>query len=111
LASGGKHGFAQSLFQVGGNLGTSFGPLLAAAIITARGQHHILWFTLPALVGITLLSWISRWYAAHLGERLTQARAAGLSAIRVSRRQVFGAIAVLVALVFSKYIYLISLTN
>jgi MFS transporter, FSR family, fosmidomycin resistance protein len=110
LASGGRHGFAQSLFQVGGNLGTSFGPLLAAAIITARGQHHILWFTLPALVGIMLLGWISRWYAAHLADRLKQAHAVA-PAIRASRNQVLLAVAVLVTLVFSKYIYLVSLTN
>jgi len=110
LASGGKHGFAQSLFQVGGNLGTSFGPLLAAAIITARGQHHILWFTLPALVGIMLLGWISRWYAAHLSDRLKQARVAA-PARTLPRNQVLLAIGILVALVFSKYIYLISLTN
>ncbi len=111
LASGGRHGFAQSLFQVGGNLGTSFGPLLAAAVVTAHGQREILWFVLPALVGIALLGWISRWYAAHLAERLNQPRAAAVRAPGVSRNQVILAIAVLVALVFSKYIYLISLTN
>lgn len=110
LASGGRHGFAQSLFQVGGNLGTSFGPLLAAAIITVQGQKNILWFSLPALVGITLLAWISRWYAAHLSDRLKQARAT-VAAPGVPRAQVILAISVLVALVFSKYIYLISLTN
>ncbi len=110
LASGGRHGFAQSLFQVGGNLGTSFGPLLAAAIITVRGQQNILWFTLPAMVGITLLGWISRWYAAHLSDRLKQARPAA-PARTVPRDKVVLAISILVALVFSKYIYLISLTN
>lgn len=111
LASGGRHGFAQSLFQVGGNLGTSFGPLLAAAIITARGQQHILWFVLPALIGITLLGWISRWYAGHLSDRLKQAKTVVRKGPRVSRGQIYLAIAVLIALVFSKYVYLISLTN
>ena len=95
---------------MGGNLGTSFGPLLAAAIITVQGQKNILWFSLPALVGITLLAWISRWYAAHLSDRLKQARAT-VAAPGVPRAQVILAISVLVALVFSKYIYLISLTN
>lgn len=111
LASGGRHGFAQSLFQVGGNLGTSFGPLLAAAVVTAYGQSHILWFTLPALVGITLLAWISRWYRGHLDLLLSRPRNTGATVRRLPRNQVVGAIAVLVALVFSKYIYLISLTN
>ncbi|HET7535430.1 MAG TPA: MFS transporter [Candidatus Didemnitutus sp.] len=111
LASGGRHGFAQSLFQVGGNLGTSFGPLLAAAVVTARGQSHILWFTLPALVGITLLAWISRWYRGHLDLLLNRPRNTGATVRRLPHNQVVGAIAVLVALVFSKYIYLISLTN
>jgi FSR family fosmidomycin resistance protein-like MFS transporter len=110
LASGGRHGFAQSLFQVGGNLGTSFGPLLAAAIVTARGQGHILWFTLPALVGIMLLGWISRWYRGHLDELVSRPRPAA-HRHDLSRNHVVLAIAVLVALVFSKYIYLISLTN
>jgi FSR family fosmidomycin resistance protein-like MFS transporter len=115
LASGGRHGFAQSLFQVGGNLGTSFGPLLAAAVVTAHGQREILWFILPALVGITLLSWISRWYAAHLSDRMKLARAVAARGdfvpVKLGRGQIAWALAILVALIFSKYFYLISLTN
>ena len=111
LASGGRHGFAQSLFQVGGNLGTSFGPLLAAAVVTAHGQKNILWFTLPALLGIALLGWIGRWYRGHLDMLKARARNPNAAVQRLPRRRVALAIGILVALVFAKYIYLISLTN
>src|SRR5690606_33858030 len=66
LASGGKKGLAQSLFQVGGNAGTSIGPLLAALIIIPHGQGHIRWFGLVALLGIFLLSMIGKWYRINL---------------------------------------------
>ena len=65
MASGGRHGFAQSLFQVGGNTGSAIGPLLAAAVIVPFGQHSIAWFGLVALLGIVLLLQVSRWYAHH----------------------------------------------
>jgi len=68
FASGGRHGFAQSLFQVGGNTGTAFGPLLAAAFIVPYGQHSVAWFALAALCGVLLLTLVSRWYARqHAG--------------------------------------------
>lgn len=112
MASGGKHGFAQSLFQVGGNFGTSLGPLLAAAIIIPRGQPHILWFTLLALAGIFLLTKVGGWYQRNLGLLKPKPRAGGEGApTRLSRGKVAFALGVLVVLVFSKYFYLISLTN
>ncbi|MBL9215661.1 MAG: MFS transporter [Opitutaceae bacterium] len=112
MASGGRHGFAQSLFQVGGNFGTSLGPLLAAAIIIPRGQAHILWFALLAFVGIVVLSRVGGWYQANLGRLRPKAAHAGAHvATRLPRNKVVWAIAVLVALVFSKYFYLVSLTN
>jgi FSR family fosmidomycin resistance protein-like MFS transporter len=112
LASGGRHGFAQSIFQVGGNFGTSLGPLLAAAVIVPRGQGSILWFCLLALAGIALLSRIGAWYSRRLEER----RAAGAvhapkSALQLPRGRVVAAFAVLIGLVFSKYVYLSSLTS
>lgn len=111
MASGGKHGFAQSLFQVGGNFGTSLGPLLAAAIIIPRGQGHILWFTILAFAGIVLLSRVGGWYQRNL-HRLKPRRGAGEAAsVRLPRRTVMLALGILVALIFSKYFYLISLTN
>src|SRR5882724_11724578 len=69
LASGGKHGFAQSLFQVGGNLGSSLGPLLAALVVVPHGQAHILWFSLLALGGIVILTRVGGWYQRHLTGR------------------------------------------
>lgn len=112
MASGGQHGFAQSLFQVGGNFGTSLGPLLAAAIIIPRGQGQILWFTLLALVGIVVLARVSGWYSRNLGRLVTQPRAPGdQPPVGLSRGRVTFALSILVALIFSKYFYLISLTN
>jgi FSR family fosmidomycin resistance protein-like MFS transporter len=112
MASGGRHGFAQSLFQVGGNFGTSLGPLLAAAIIIPRGQAHILWFTLLALVGIFLLTKIGAWYQANMHRLKPKAAAHGeFVPIKLSRGKVIWALVILVALIFSKYFYLISLTN
>src|SRR5207244_5592306 len=66
LASGGRHGFAQSRFQVGGNAGTALGPLLAAGIIVPHGQHHILWFSALAVTGLIILSNVGRWYQERL---------------------------------------------
>ena len=112
MASGGQHGFAQSLFQVGGNFGTSLGPLLAAAIIIPRGQGHILWFTGLALVGIMVLTRIGGWYQRNLARLVAKPRAAGAAELpRLSSRQVIFALGILVVLIFSKYFYLISLTN
>src|SRR3954467_2386801 len=70
LASGGKHGMAQSLFQVGGNLGSSLGPGLAAFVVVPHGQRHILWFSILAVGGIILLTKVGAWYQRHLSERL-----------------------------------------
>ncbi len=112
MASGGRHGFAQSLFQVGGNFGTSLGPLLAAAIIIPRGQAHILWFTALALVGILLLTKISGWYQRNMHRLKSKAAAHGdFVPVKLGRNQVLLALGILVVLIFSKYFYLISLTN
>ena len=109
LASGGRYGFAQSLFQVGGNGGTALGPLLAAFIVVPRGQGSIAWFALVALAAMLVLAGIGRWYAAHLGEVRGKPAAAPVAGL--PRRQVLTAVTVLMLLVFSKYIYLSSLTS
>ena len=109
LASGGRFGLAQSTFQVGGNTGTAFGPLLAAAIVIPFGQGHVAWFGLVALFSIGLLYAISRWYRAHLNLfKLKQGQAAhhGLSKGRVT-----GALVVLAFLMFSKFFYMSSITS
>jgi FSR family fosmidomycin resistance protein-like MFS transporter len=110
MASGGRHGFAQSLFQVGGNAGTSFGPLLAAWIIMPYGHHQLLWFTLLALTGIAVLAHVGRWYRANL-VRLPAQPKSGDGHAPVFTRKVYAALAILIALVFSKYFYLTSMTS
>lgn len=112
MAAGGRHGFAQSLFQVGGNFGTSLGPLLAAAIIFPYGQSSIAWFSLIALVGIIVLSKVGAWYHARLASRTAKGVVSKPTRYAyLTRRQVGAAIGVLVALVSSKYIYLVSFTS
>lgn len=110
LASGGRHGLAQSLFQVGGNFGTALGPLLAALIVMPRGQAHVLWFSGVALFAIAVLTRVGQWSQRHaLGSR--HRRAAGPRDSGLSRPQILRALTVLFALVFSKYVYLASLTS
>ncbi len=109
LASGGRHGFAQSVFQVGGNAGSSLGPLLAALIVVPRGQGSVLWFGLLALLGIGVLSAVGHWYRQHLADAKARPVSSAAPA-RLSRRVVF-ALVVLGVLIFSKYFYLASLTN
>jgi FSR family fosmidomycin resistance protein-like MFS transporter len=109
MAAGNRHGFAQSLFQLGGNLGTSLGPLLAALIIVSNGQGAILWFTLLAIAGIVLLTKVGNWYGHNLSSFRERVAARALSS-EVHPRAVF-AIGILMALIFSKYFYLVSFTN
>lgn len=109
LASGGRHGFAQSLFQVGGNFGTALGPLLAAAVIApATGQQGVLWFIPFALLGIVVLARLGRWYREHLDLRRAR-KAAAPAASPLPRRKVYTTLALLGALIFSKHFYLASL--
>ncbi|MGE8319918.1 MAG: MFS transporter [Comamonas sp.] len=107
MASGGRHGLAQSLFQVGGNTGSALGPLLAAAVVVPFGQHSAAWFALAALAGIALLTQVSRWYA---GQRRT-AKAAPKAVATLPRSTVLGAIAVLLVLIFSKYFYIAGISS
>jgi FSR family fosmidomycin resistance protein-like MFS transporter len=109
LASGSNPGFAQSLFQVGGNTGTSLGPLLAAYIVLPNGQGSLAWFSVVTLVAAGVLTFVGRWYSAHLASQ----HAAKTPAPRreLPKRRVAGALAVLVALMFSKFFYLASLTS
>ncbi|MDB5984791.1 MAG: Fosmidomycin resistance protein [Pseudomonas sp.] len=109
LASGGRFGLAQSTFQVGGNTGSAFGPLLAAAIIIPFGQGHIAWFGLIAFFAIGLLYAISRWYRAHLA--LFKLKAGQKATHGLSKNRVIGALMVLGFLVFSKYFYMASFTS
>jgi MFS transporter, FSR family, fosmidomycin resistance protein len=105
-ASGGKHGFAQSLFQVGGNFGQSTGPLLAAFVVVPFGQHSVLAFSVFALTAIVLLTGVSRWYAAHQAK---PKRIAAAPAQILPRAVVIRTLAVLIVMLFSKVLYLSSI--
>ncbi|HEY8129222.1 MAG TPA: MFS transporter [Hyphomicrobium sp.] len=108
LASGGRHGFAQSLFQLGGNFGTAFGPLLAAFIVLPHGQQSIAWFAAIALLGMVILLKVSQWGDSVRGLRTSAVRTVGLIH---SRRKTAVALTVLALLVFTKNIYMASLTS
>lgn len=112
MASGGRHGLAQSLFQVGGNVGSAMGPLLAALIIMPYGQHSLAWFSIAALVAIFVLYHVGGWYkrerAAGHGRK---AGARAHAAVKLSGGQVAFAMTLLVVLLFSKYFYLASLNS
>ena len=109
MASGGRHGFAQSLFQVGGNAGSAMGPLLAAFIVLPNGQRSIAWFGLTALIAMTILTRVGGWYKAHLVAQAARPKKA--QATGVPEGKVLRSLAILVALVFSKNVYLASLTS
>lgn len=111
MASCGRHGFAQSLFQVGGNTGSSFGPLLAAWFVAPYGQHRILWFTLLPFMGIILLGRVGGWYRERLAHRLTQKAEAAHQHLITSRRKIAFCLVILLTLMFSKFFYLASMTN
>ncbi len=109
LASGGKHGFAQSLFQVGGNFGSSIGPLLAAFVVLPFGQISVSWFSVAALAGMLLLWYVGNWYNRY---RLANARRAQPDkTLPLPRNRVIATVAVLALLIFTKYIYMASLTS
>jgi MFS transporter, FSR family, fosmidomycin resistance protein len=112
MASGGQHGLAQSIFQVGGNAGLSFGPLLAAFFVLPRGQSSLAWFSLVALAGMVLLTGVSTWAKNHASSwkrfsaRHDIDKPPDLSAARIA-----SSVAILMALLFSKFVYLASLTS
>ncbi|MBV8866716.1 MAG: MFS transporter [Acidobacteriaceae bacterium] len=110
FASGGQHGLAQSLFQVGGNSGTAVGPLLAAFVVLPRGQSSMAWFSLAALLGILVLTNVGHWYKKH---PLRKSRPTGAisQSFLLPRKTVFLAITILVLLIFSKYFYLSSISS
>ncbi len=111
LASGGRYGVAQSLFQVGGNVGSALGPLLAAFIVLPHGQRGVAWFSILAVLAIVVLTRVGGWYKERLSHLKTRSAKHEEKASGYSRRQVVGAISVLMALVFSKYFYLASFTS
>jgi FSR family fosmidomycin resistance protein-like MFS transporter len=110
LASGGRHGFAQSFFQVGGNAGSSLGPLLAAFLVVPHGQGSIAWFSLAALLGIVFLWHVGTWYRTNATSAASAQRVVSRPE-GMSRRHIGAVMAILLTLIFSKYVYLASLSS
>jgi FSR family fosmidomycin resistance protein-like MFS transporter len=110
MASGGRHGLAQSLFQVGGNIGSALGPISAFAVLM-WGQRSVAWFSLMALTSIAVLYNVGRWYKNHGLTQLKTAAGHAAALPRLPRGKVALAISVLLVLIFSKYVYLASLTS
>lgn len=110
MASGGRHGLAQSLFQVGGNFGSALGPLLAAIVIAPYGKGNVAWFALAALLGMVVLLQISRWYSHQ--QQLAKKRGPAPKVVSpLPKRTVVLSLSILLLLVFSKYFYLTSLSS
>jgi FSR family fosmidomycin resistance protein-like MFS transporter len=110
LASGGRLGFAQSLFQVGGNIGTAVGPLAAAYFLLPRGQGSVAWFAIVAVTSLVILAAVGRWYSAH--QRAQSGRPVLKAAVQVlSPQRLLAAFLVIGALLLSKYVYITSITS
>ncbi len=110
MASGGRRGLAQSIFQVGGNLGGSLGPILAAMIIVPFGQSSILWFSILALLAIIVLLNVGSWYAHHMN-RMRKKATVITKGHGLSKAKVTWSVVILLVLIFSKYFYLASITS
>ncbi|MBK8599842.1 MAG: MFS transporter [Flavobacterium sp.] len=110
LASGGKRGLAQSIFQVGGNMGTALGPLLVALIVVPHGQEYILWFVIAAVIALGIISKIAFWYRDHLIYR-TNKQALFFDLHDLSKSRVKWSIAILLIVIFSKFFYSASLST
>lgn len=109
LASGGRYGLAQAVFQVGGNAGTAIGPLLAAFIVVPRGQGSVAWFSLAALLGMIVLWRVSAWYAAY--RQRTAKRAGPSPALNLPRGKIAMSLAILISLVFAKNVYMAGISS
>ena len=109
LASGGKRGLAQSIFQLGGNAGTALGPLLVALIVVPNAQHYIIWFLVAAVIGLLVLSRIALWYQNHLSLRSTKKAVIDLP--NLSQNQIVISVVILMVLIFSKFVYMASMSS
>ncbi|WP_220275160.1 MFS transporter [Emticicia sp. BO119] len=109
LASGGKRGLAQSIFQLGGNAGSALGPLLAALIVVPYGQHSVLWFGIAALIGIILLYNIGSWYKTVALPKV--ARAVHETSLSLSKNRIIISMFILILLMFSKFFYMAGMTS
>jgi len=112
LASGGRKGLAQSIFQLGGNAGSAIGPLLAALIIVPHGQFFVIWFGLAAVLGIIILIQVGNWYRDHLDLRArNKAASKTATTVALPKSKIITALAILLVLIFSKYFYMASMSS
>jgi FSR family fosmidomycin resistance protein-like MFS transporter len=111
MASGGRRGLAQSIFQVGGNAGSAIGPLMAAAIIVPFGQTYILWFSLLAMIAIFLLVRVGKWYIGNKHRIRSKSHAHANQHQTISNRRITISVIILLVLIFSKYFYLACMSN
>ncbi len=111
MASGGKRGLAQSIFQLGGNAGSSLGPLLAALIIVPFGRLSVSWFSILAIIAIGVLYKIGQWYKQHQVARKGRAGSAGTNRPNLSKNKIVISVIILLLLIFSKYFYIASITS
>jgi FSR family fosmidomycin resistance protein-like MFS transporter len=111
MAAGRRHGLAQSMFQVGGNTGSALGPLAAAIVVMRWGQSSLAFFAMLALLSCAILWNVGQWYRHHGLARLSSGKGGAQAVAKLPRGKVLGGIAVLLALIFSKYVYLASLTS
>ncbi len=110
MASGGRHGLAQSVFQVGGNFGSALGPLLAAILIAPYGKGNVGWFSLAALLAIVVLLQVSKWYQQQ--QKMTHGKIVKVSSAKVlPKKTVISTLVILMVLIFSKYFYLTSISS
>lgn len=111
LGSGGKRGLAQSIFQLGGNAGSAIGPLLVALIVAPHGQFYIIWFVIAGVWGMIILSRIANWYQNHLELRASKKIILEEETVHLSKKKVNISLAILLFLIFSKFIYMASMSN
>ncbi len=109
LASGGRRGLAQSVFQLGGNAGTAIGPLLVALIVVPKGQFYIIGFVIVALIALVVLSRIAFWYQNHLNLRAKTK--ANIILPDLSQRQIINSVVILLVLIFSKFFYMAGMSS
>lgn len=109
LASGGKRGLAQSIFQLGGNAGTAIGPLLVALIVVPNTQYYIIWFVVAAMIALLVLSRIAFWYQSHLSMRATKKTVVDLPDL--SQTKIVISVGILLVLIFSKFFYMASMSS
>jgi len=109
LASGGKRGLAQSIFQLGGNAGTAIGPLLVALIVVPNNQHYIVWFAIVAIIALFVLSKIAAWYQDHLALRAK--KKVEIILPDLSQAKIVVSVSILLVLIFSKFFYMASISS